>query len=100
MENSNVNKRIELVANEHKHSHPSGRLTRNKANTMMTDRMMKLCELMGIPLIDHLIVGGSNKEYFSFKEKDLITNAGIRLATDYRSLDYQSVLVAEKGKGR
>ncbi|MFB5357983.1 MULTISPECIES: JAB domain-containing protein [Enterococcus] len=24
---------------------------------MMTDRMNKLCELMGIPLIDHVIVG-------------------------------------------
>lgn len=39
------------------HNHPSGDLLPSKADTMMTDRMNKLCELMGIPLIDHVIVG-------------------------------------------
>ena len=36
------------------HCHPSGNVFPSKADTMMTDRMNKLCELMGIPLIDHL----------------------------------------------
>ena len=37
------------------HCHPSGNVFPSKADTMMTDRMNKLCELMGIPLIDHII---------------------------------------------
>ena len=37
------------------HCHPSGNVSPSKADTMMTDRMNKLCELMGIPLIDHII---------------------------------------------
>lgn len=45
------------------HCHPSGNVFPSKADTMMTDRMNKLCELMGIPLIDHIIVGGDNREF-------------------------------------
>ncbi len=53
MENSNVNKLIELVANEHKHFHPSGNLLPSKEDTMMTDRMNILCELMGIRVLNN-----------------------------------------------
>ena len=37
------------------HCHPSGNIFPSKADTMMTDRMNKLCELIGIPLLDHII---------------------------------------------
>lgn len=80
--------------------HPSGNLLPSKADTMMTDRMNKICELMGIPLIDHVIVGGDNREFFSFKEKGLITNPRIILANDYKSLDFLSPMIAERGKAR
>ena len=59
------------------HCHPSGNVFPSKADTMMTDRMNKLCELMGIPLIDHIIVGGDNREFFSFREKGMIDNPKI-----------------------
>lgn len=73
--------------------------TLNK-DTMMTDRMNKLCELIGIPLLDHIIVGGDNRAFFSFKEKGMIDNPRITLSTDYRNLDIKSPLVAEQGKAR
>ncbi len=82
------------------HCHPSGNLLPSKADTMMTDRMNKLCELMGIPLIDHVIVGGDNREFFSFKEKGLITNPRITLTNDYKTLDFPSPMIAERGKVR
>jgi DNA repair protein RadC len=82
------------------HNHPSGNLTPSKQDTMMTDRMAKMCELMGIPLIDHVIVGGDNRQYFSFKEKKLLDTPQIFLTTDYKSLDLSSGLVAEQGKAR
>ena len=82
------------------HCHPSGRCLPSSSDTMMTDRMNKLCELMGIPLIDHLIVGGKNKEYFSFKEKNLIPHSKLMFKSDYKELEFESPLVAEKGKSR
>ena len=75
-------------------------IERTVTDTMMTDRMNKLCELMGIPLIDHIIVGGDNREFFSFREKGMIDNPKITLSTDYRTLDIKSPLVAEQGKAR
>lgn len=82
------------------HCHPSGNLEPSKADCMLTDRMIKLCELLGIPLLDHIIVGGDNREYFSFKEKGRMSNPGIRLSTSYQTIDFQNMLVAEKEKVR
>lgn len=82
------------------HCHPSGNLVPSKSDTMMTDRMNTICEMMGMPLVDHIIVGGDNREYFSFKEKGMMKVPTISLAQDYRTLDMQSALVAEKGKMR
>ena len=82
------------------HNHPSGNLTPSKHDTMMTDRMAKMCELMGIPLLDHVIVGGDNRQYFSFKEKKLLDTPKVFLETNYQSLDLSSGLVAEQGKAR
>ncbi len=67
---------------------------------MMTDRMNRLCELMGIALIDHVIVGGNNKDFFSFKEKGVITNPRISFEQNYMSLDISSPMVAESRKVR
>ena len=53
-----------------------------------------------IPLLDHIIVGGDNRAFFSFKEKGMIDNPRITLSTDYRNLDIKSPLVAEQGKAR
>lgn len=51
------------------HNHPSGRLEPSKEDTIMTDRILKLSCLLGIPLDDHVIVGEDNSRYFSFREK-------------------------------
>ena len=55
---------------------------------------------MGIPLLDHVIVGGDNLQYFSFKEKKLMDTPKVFLETNYKSLDLSSGLVAEQGKAR
>lgn len=67
---------------------------------MITDRMNMVCELIGISLIDHVIVGGDNREFFSFKEKGLMDNPKINYATDYKNFNFENTLVAEQGKGR
>lgn len=83
------------------HNHPSGNLEPSKQDTMLTDRMLKLTDLMGITLKDHVIVGGDNSQYFSFHEKGLLEHPKIYFSTDYKSLEFgNKPMVAEKGKAR
>ena len=81
------------------HNHPSSNLTPSKADVGMTDRMQRICELVGIPLIDHVIVGGDNQTYFSFKEKGIIKNPCMVFQSNYEYLEWEVPEVAEKGKG-
>lgn len=83
------------------HNHPSGTLEPSKEDTMMTDRLLKLSVLLGIPLIDHVIVGGDNSRYFSFKEKEMIDMPKITLTQNYRYLEFENrAMVAEPGRSR
>lgn len=51
------------------HTHPSGNLEPSDMDVQITKKMIFICELMGVPLLDHVIIGGNNtKEYYSFRE--------------------------------
>lgn len=83
------------------HNHPSGNLEPSKEDTMITDRILKMSAYMGIPLIDHVIVGGDNTRYFSFKEKEILKTPKVSLTQNYHYLDFgNSAMVAERGKSR
>ena len=83
------------------HNHPSGNLEPSKEDTMITDRILTLSAYMGIPLKDHVIVGGDNSAYFSFKEKELLKMPKVSLTQNYHYLNFgQSAMVAERGKSR
>lgn len=77
------------------HNHPSGSLNPSKSDVLVTDRMVQLCNLMGIPLLDHIIVGGDNKEYFSFKSKGIMPYDSSKLTMDYKDIDFEKSAVAE-----
>lgn len=70
------------------HNHPSGSLTPSKADINVTGHMIDLCSMMGIPLADHIIVGGDNSQYFSFLQKGLMRNPHNKVYTDYNSLQF------------
>lgn len=70
------------------HNHPSGRLTPSPADTELTDRMIYLGEMIGIPVIDHIIVGGDNTRYFSFNEHAMIEMPNLNLETDAAKIDF------------
>lgn len=74
------------------HCHPSGSLDPSPEDAKLTDRMIKLCALMGIPLLDHIIVGGYNNRYFSFKEKRILTNPHCGDNRDYHTLDFEATI--------
>ena len=79
------------------HNQPSGNLDPSVEDSMLTDRMVKLCDLVGVPLVDHVIVGGDNSYYFSFKEKDRLPTSNLRysLKTDYKDIEFSVPMAAE-----
>jgi len=48
------------------HNHPSGDPTPSRDDVALTGRMVKAGEVMGIPVLDHIIIGGGR--YVSLKE--------------------------------
>lgn len=52
------------------HNHPSGDTVPSRTDMETTQRVKKAGELVNIPLIDHIIIGGSS--YFSFSEAKML----------------------------
>jgi len=52
------------------HNHPSGSIEPSREDVAVTRRLAEAGELMGIPLLDHLIV--TEEDCLSFKEKGLL----------------------------
>ncbi|MBM7560762.1 RadC family protein [Fusibacter tunisiensis] len=52
------------------HNHPSGHVKPSAEDINITRRLKESGTLLGIPLIDHLIIGKDS--YFSFKEENLL----------------------------
>lgn len=83
------------------HNHPSGSLNPSKEDIEITDRLIKLTDLMEIPLLDHIIVGGDEAQYFSMREKGIMLHERTVFEQDYNNLKFNdSAMVAEKEKSR
>lgn len=54
------------------HNHPSGDVTPSKDDIAITKRLKEAGEVLGVSLLDHLIIGDTPKEYYSFKEAVII----------------------------
>jgi DNA repair protein RadC len=52
------------------HNHPSGDVEPSLDDISLTQRIKKVCNLMGIRLIDHIIIG--KKDYYSFNKKNMM----------------------------
>ena len=52
------------------HNHPSGNCTPSREDCRVTKRMLAAGEIMGIPVMDHVIVAGN--DYYSFLENENI----------------------------
>ncbi len=50
------------------HNHPSGLITPSQSDRLLTERLVQACELMGLRLLDHVIVGASNENHYSFAD--------------------------------
>lgn len=56
------------------HNHPGGSLTPSSEDIKLTDKMIQLCDLVGIPLLDHVIISSKSSSYFSFREKRILSH--------------------------
>jgi len=55
------------------HNHPSGNVKPSKEDLKTTERIIEGSKIMGIPLLDHIIVGFNTEEFYSIKEnRDII----------------------------
>lgn len=79
--------RVALIKNASKlifvHNHPTGSLTPSQADKHATLCLIRIAEMVGIKVIDHIII--SAEDYFSFAEDGLLEE--IRLSDEYRVLD-------------
>jgi DNA repair protein RadC len=82
------------------HNHVSGSLQPSKDDIRITDRMVNLCEHLGIPLLDHIIVGGSNREYFSFRAQKILPAPSIQYEENYENIHFPVPVAAERGRSR
>jgi DNA repair protein RadC len=54
------------------HNHPSGETQPSQEDEETTRRVAKACNLLGVKLVDHVIVGASPEDYFSFQKRGLL----------------------------
>ena len=52
------------------HNHPSDEIDPSRADMQLTEKLVKLGEMLNIPIIDHIIVG--NRSYYSFADEGRI----------------------------
>jgi DNA repair protein RadC len=53
------------------HNHPSGKTTPSQADKNITKKILALGKLLGVPLLDHLIIGENS--YMSFADQGLLS---------------------------
>ena len=54
------------------HNHPSGEAEPSAEDTILTDRIVKACEVVGINILDHIIIGKNREDYYSFAKNGLL----------------------------
>mgnify|MGYP001559151659 FL=1 len=54
------------------HNHPSGDPNPSQEDRALTSRLVEAGKLMGIPMLDHVIVGDGSTAYFSFADEGFL----------------------------
>lgn len=51
------------------HNHPSGEVEPSPQDINLTERLIGAGKLMELPVLDHVIIGGSSGEHYSFRQE-------------------------------
>jgi len=66
------------------HNHPSGESNPSKNDLDITDRLVEACNIIGIKVLDHIILGEDN--YFSFAQEGLLKKVGADLVSTLKGV--------------
>lgn len=82
------------------HNHPGGSLEPSEQDVALTGRMVRICDLIDIPLLDHVIVGQNLDRYFSFREAGIVSELSYKYkpVKDYREIRFSDSKVAEENR--
>ena len=78
------------------HNHPSGNLNPSREDFIITNRMNDICDLIGIKLWDHIIIG-PNDEFYSFHAECKMPVSSLKVKDNSDDLHLVGVKVAEQG---
>lgn len=84
----------ELVQKEHRHFHPSGNLEPSKEDIHLTDQLVQVGQLMGIPIVDHIITN-QHHEYFSMNDRQMVQVKPISYENNLSNLSFGTGIAAE-----
>jgi len=73
------------------HNHPSGQMKPSEADRLITDRMIKVGEIINVDVIDHIII--SEKEHFSFCDAGII--AELKKSDTWRIIEKEELELRE-----
>ena len=76
------------------HNHPSNKLQPSMDDIATTARVKQLCDLIGVKLLDHIIVG-PGKDYYSFHQKQQIPLSSLKLTNNLEDIELEGFRVAE-----
>ena len=54
------------------HNHPSSSTRPSESDIQLTAKLKLAGDIIGIPVLDHIIVGGDHSQYFSFAEHNMM----------------------------
>ena len=54
------------------HNHPSGDVAPSQDDIMTTRKVIEAGKILGIPCMDHIIIGGGNGDYYSMREEKTV----------------------------
>lgn len=77
------------------HNHPSGSLNPSREDVELTDRLQQACQVIGIPILDHIIIGTDDR-YYSFHENGILKIPELEVAHDIDSFHWEGSKVAER----
>lgn len=78
------------------HNHPSGNLNPSREDFIITNRMNDICDLIGIKLWDHIIIG-PNDEFYSFHAECKMPVSSLKVKPNSDNLHLVGIKVAEQG---
>lgn len=73
------------------HNHPSGTLKASKGDVALTDRLIKVGEIIGIEVVDHLVI--AEKAYLCFKDEGIMDD--LRASDSWRLLSKEEQEIKE-----